>query len=83
MDPYYFLNLSFQFNDGNDLSYLVNNLLVMYHEGSWKINLTDIGYIVYNQKEYVMIYYDNGNKILKCWLDEEIYDKYQIKLLLM
>mgnify|MGYP004364442251 CR=1 FL=1 len=55
----------------------------MYHEGSWKINLIDIGYIKYNQIEYIMIYYDNENKILKCWIDEDNYDKYQIKLILM
>ena len=83
MDPYYFLNMSFKFNDGSDLTSYINNILVMYHEGSWKINLIDIGYIKYNQIEYIMIYYDNENKILKCWIDEDNYDKYQIKLILM
>ena len=72
-----FLDLSFTFSDGTDLSPIVKNYLVKYHDGSWKINLLDLGLIRFKQKTYVMIFYDNKYKELKCWLDDEIYDKYK------
>jgi len=81
MDPYYFLDLSFIFSDGTDLSPIIKNYLVKYHDGSWKINLLDLGLIRFKQKTYVMIFYDNKYKELKCWLDDEIYDKYKLKLI--
>jgi|TARA_R110002096_G_scaffold15752_1_gene54312 hypothetical protein len=60
MDPWYFMDISIEEND-DGLG--LEEFGTSYPDGSWNI-VSDEYKIIYNNKEYTRIEYDNGTKII-------------------
>jgi hypothetical protein len=77
MDPFYFLELDYKLNDTHTemLEYLS-----VYPNGNWSVCL-DENEIVYQDKEYMKLEFDNETKILSCFQkDNETVDMYILRM---
>ena len=73
MDPFYFLELDYKLNDTHTE---MLESLSFYPDGNWSVCL-DENEIVYQDKEYMKLEFDNETKILSCFQkDNETVDMY-------
>ena len=77
MDPFYFLELDYKLNDTH--TEMLESLSV-YPNGNWSVCL-DENEIVYQDKEYMKLEFDNETKILSCFQkDNETVDMYILRM---
>ena len=67
MDPWYFMDISIEEND-DGLG--LEEFATSYPDGSWII-VSDEYKIIYNNKEYTRVEYDNGTKIITLNRDQD------------
>ena len=77
MDPWYFLDLGIT-NDNIEL----NDLSSIFPDGSWSLDISEYEEkIIFKDKEYNIIQFDNNTKILKCYGNQ--IDSYSINIFLI
>jgi len=77
MDPFYFLELDYKFNDTHSE---MLECCEFYPSGNWSIHL-DENEIIYQEKEYNKLEFDNETKILSCYQkDNENVDMYILRI---
>jgi len=65
MDPYYFLNLRTKLKDEEDKSFNLNELLIVYPDGTWYIDCEEYGHVTFRGVDYTEIYYSpTANQIV-------------------
>ena len=69
MDPWYFLDLESNIINENDEEIELNDISVIYPDGSWILEIEDnhIGYIKFKDFRYSKIEYNNDTKIINCY----------------
>jgi len=79
MDPYYFLDINFKLKDDNDGEFEPHEILDMYPDGTWSINCENHGFVTFQGKEYIDIFYSKRYNVLECKNNEGV-DRYKISV---
>jgi|TARA_B110000971_G_scaffold201279_1_gene220009 hypothetical protein len=67
MDPWYYLDLETNIKDNDDDTLELNEICSMYPDGSWILDSEEYdGYIIFREKEYKSIEFNNNTKMLEC-----------------
>jgi len=73
MDPWYFLDLQSNIKDENDNAVDLDEISVMYPDGSWELNVPEnSGKIMFRDVGYNKIEYNNHTKIIYCHFNPEL-----------
>ena len=82
MEPFYFLDLDIEYPLNKEEECDLSEYMCMYPDGSWSIgDLNNNEYkIIYNKEKYVMVEFDNDNKIIYFYKSEKIIKKFKIKI---
>ena len=82
MDPWYFLDLESNIIDENDEEIELNEISVIYPDGSWILEIEDEyeGYIKFKDIRYSKIEYNNDTKIINCYYNSELIVYYNLKV---
>jgi len=81
MDPYYFLDLTFEnFDEGEDLE--LHDYTNISPDGCWDITMDDTaGRVIYKGKEYTEIRFDNYTKIITFYENDVLKLTVELKLI--